>query len=196
VTCARNQLRSDSRRTCSERPLLALPAHCDDNLLPINITRWRRRGRRHCSAQHKVRRNQVWSRPHQDLRNRGVLSKGDDPQASQYTLKRCRRLWPMRTAWPQGAAHAHGRKDLWATEAGVDSSSTAATSTTKHCRDEKARDVLVPTLYLEDWMLSMQSSAVFHQKMLDTIAWQEQHQARDASRREDRMARCAVYPHG
>ena len=53
----------------------------------------------------------------------GVLSKGDDPQASQYTLEEMKAI--VADAHRLGrkvAAHAHGAQGiLWASEAGVDS---------------------------------------------------------------------------
>ena len=86
----------------------------------------------------------------------GVLSKGDDPQASQYTLEEMQAI--VADAHRLGrkvAAHAHGAQGiLWATEAGVDSIEHGS-----YINDEaiaamkKHGTYLVPTLYLEDWML-------------------------------------------
>jgi imidazolonepropionase-like amidohydrolase len=85
----------------------------------------------------------------------GVLSKGDDPQASQYTLEEMKAL--VADAHRLGrkvAAHAHGAQGIiWASEAGVDS--------VEHCsyiNDEAIAEVkkngtyVVPTLYLTDWL--------------------------------------------
>jgi len=107
-------------------PLIGITGgHCDDNLLPIKY---------HqvgdgvadgiAEVQHKVRENIKYGA---DLikicATGGVLSKGDDPQASQYTLEEMQAI--VADAHRLGrkvAAHAHGAQGiLWATEAGVDS---------------------------------------------------------------------------
>jgi imidazolonepropionase-like amidohydrolase len=84
----------------------------------------------------------------------GVLSKGDNPQASQYTLDEMKAI--VEEAHRLGrkvAAHAHGAQAiLWASEAGVDSIEhgsyidDAAIAAMK-----KNGTYLVPTLYLMDW---------------------------------------------
>ena len=84
----------------------------------------------------------------------GVLSKGDDPNASQYTLEEMKAI--VADAHRLGrkvAAHAHGAQGvIWASEAGVDSvehghlMNDAAIATLK-----KNSTYLVPTLYLIDW---------------------------------------------
>jgi len=84
----------------------------------------------------------------------GVLSKGDDPNASQYTLEEMKAI--VADAHRLGrrvAAHAHGAQGvIWASEAGVDSiehghlMNDAAVATLK-----KNGTYLVPTLYLMDW---------------------------------------------
>ena len=108
-------------------------------------------------VQHKVRQNIKYGA---DLikicATGGVLSKGDDPQASQYTLEEMQAI--VADAHRLGrkvAAHAHGAQGiLWATEAGVDSIEHGS-----YINDEgiaamkKHGTYLVPTLYLEDWML-------------------------------------------
>ena len=84
----------------------------------------------------------------------GVLSKGDDPNASQFTLEEMKAI--VADAHRLGrkvAAHAHGAQGvIWASEAGVDSiehghlMNDAAIATLK-----KDGTYLVPTLYLTDW---------------------------------------------
>jgi imidazolonepropionase-like amidohydrolase len=84
----------------------------------------------------------------------GVLSKGDDPQASQYTQEEMKAI--VEEAHRLGrkvAAHAHGAQAIrWASEAGVDSIEhgsyidDAAIAAMK-----KNGTYLVPTLYLADW---------------------------------------------
>lgn len=85
----------------------------------------------------------------------GVMSKGDDPRHSQYTLEEMRVI--VEEAHRLGrkvAAHAHGAQGIrWAAEAGVDSVEHGS------YMDDAALEVmkrkgtyLVPTLYLTDWM--------------------------------------------
>src|ERR1700720_3860625 len=99
--------------------------HCDNNLLPFAY---------HAvsdgvadgiaAVQHKVRENIKYGC---DLikvcATGGVLSKGDNPQHSQYTLEEMKAI--VADAHRLGrkvAAHAHGAQGiLWASEAGVDS---------------------------------------------------------------------------
>src|ERR1700719_2495339 len=107
----------------------------------------------------------------------GVLSKGDDPNASQYTLEEMKAI--VADAHRLGrkvAAHAHGAEGVrWASEAGVDSiehghlMDDAAIATLK-----KNGTYLVPTLFLGEYMeKNMDRSDVpeySKQKMRDVIA--------------------------
>ena len=75
-------------------------------------------------VQHKVRQNIKYGADVIKIcATGGVLSKGDDPQASQYTLEEMQAI--VADAHRLGrkvAAHAHGAQGiLWAAEAGVDS---------------------------------------------------------------------------
>jgi imidazolonepropionase-like amidohydrolase len=106
-------------------PLGITGGHCDENLLAPEF---------HAvgdgvadgvaAVQHKVRENIKYG---VDLikicATGGVLSKGDNPQASQYTLEEMKAI--VADAHRLGrkvAAHAHGAQGiLWAAEAGVDS---------------------------------------------------------------------------
>ena len=132
--------------------------HCDNNMLPSEY---------HAvgdgvadgiaGVQHKVRENIKYGA---DLikvcATGGVLSLGDNPQASQYTLEEMRAI--VADAHRLGrkvAAHAHGAEGIrWASEAGVDSIEhgsyidDAAIATMK-----EHGTYLVPTLYLGDWMI-------------------------------------------
>jgi imidazolonepropionase-like amidohydrolase len=152
--------------------------HCDNNLLPFEY---------HVTddgvadgvpgVQHKVREVIKYGA---DLikicATGGVLSKGDDPQASQYTLEEMKAI--VADAHRLGrkvAAHAHGAQGiLWASEAGVDS--------VEHCSYiddaaiaelKKNGTYLVPTLYLSDWLTeNMQKVGMpemFAKKMRDII---------------------------
>ena len=84
----------------------------------------------------------------------GVMSKGDDPNASQFTMEEMKVI--VEEAHRLGrkvAAHAHGAEGVsWASDAGVDSiehghlMDDASIATLK-----KNGTYLVPTLYLMDW---------------------------------------------
>src|SRR5271170_69334 len=132
--------------------------HCDNNLLPYEY---------HATGdgvadgiaavQHKVRENIKYG---SDLikicATGGVLSKGDDPQASQYTLEELKAI--VADAHRLGrkvAAHAHGAQGiLWASEAGVDSIEHGSYIDDAGIAEMKKNGTyLVPTLYLGDWFL-------------------------------------------
>ncbi len=127
--------------------------HCDENLLPIHY---------HvvgdgvadgiAEVQHKVRQNIKYGA---DLikicATGGVLSKGDDPQASQYTLEEMQAI--VADAHRLGrkvAAHAHGAQGiLWASKAGVDSIEHGSYINDEAIAEMKKNGTyLVPTLYL------------------------------------------------
>src|ERR1700691_1923699 len=83
----------------------------------------------------------------------GVLSHGDNPQASQYTLEEMKAL--VAEAHRLGrkvAAHAHGAQAiLWASEAGVDSIEHGSYIDDAAIAEMKKNGTyLVPTLYLMD----------------------------------------------
>ena len=132
--------------------------HCDDNMLPFEY---------HAvgdgvadgiaAVQHKVRENIKFG---VDLikvcATGGVLSMGDNPQASQYTLEEMKAI--VADAHRLGrkvAAHAHGAQGiLWATEAGVDSIEHGSYIDDAGIAAMKEHGTyLVPTLYLGDWMM-------------------------------------------
>ena len=132
--------------------------HCDNNLLPFEY---------HATGdgvadgiaavQHKVRENIKYG---SDLikicATGGVLSKGDDPRASQYTLEEMKAI--VADAHRLGrkvAAHAHGAQGiLWASEAGVDSIEHGSYIDDAGIAEMKKNGTyLVPTLYLGDWFL-------------------------------------------
>jgi len=132
--------------------------HCDNNLLPFEYHAQSEGVADGVEAvQHKVRENIKYGA---DLikvcATGGVLSHGDDPQASQYTIEEMKAI--VADAHRLGrkvAAHAHGAQGIrWASEAGVDSIEhgsyidDAAIATMK-----KNGTYLVPTLYLGDWFL-------------------------------------------
>jgi imidazolonepropionase-like amidohydrolase len=185
-------------------PLGITGGHCDENLLPIHY---------HevgdgvadgiAAVQHKVRENIKYG---SDLikicATGGVLSKGDDLQASQYTLEEMQAI--VADAHRLGrkvAAHAHGAQGiLWAAEAGVDSIEhgsyidDAAIAVMK-----KNGTYLVPTLYLEDWILQYGNLPPFYQqKMKDAIAVAKPNirRAYQAGVKIALGTDAAVYPHG
>ena len=92
----------------------------------------------------------------------GVLSKGDDPNAAQFTEEEMKAI--VADAHRLGrkvAAHAHGAQGvIWASNAGVDSvehghlMNDEAIATLK-----KNGTYLVPTLYLVDWQRGAWQSA-------------------------------------
>src|SRR6202522_3245819 len=164
------------RMLVSGPPLGITGGHCDNNLLPFEY---------HVVAdgvadgisevQHKVRENIKYGA---DLikicATGGVLSKGDDPQASQFTLEEMQAI--VADAHRLGrkvAAHAHGAQAiLWATEAGVDSIEHGS-----YINDEciaamkKHGTYLVPTAYLVDWMQQYgHLPVIYQQKMADVSA--------------------------
>jgi imidazolonepropionase-like amidohydrolase len=186
-------------------PLIGITGgHCDHNLLPF---------RYHAvgdgvadgiaAVQHMVRQNIKYGA---DLikicATGGVLSKGDDPQASQFTLEEMQAI--VADAHRLGrkvAAHAHGAQGiLWATEAGVDSIEHGSYINDEAIAEMKKRSTyLVPTLYLEDWMVEKGNLPPFyHQKMIDVMAVAKAN-IKHAIQSGVKIAMgtdAAVYPHG
>jgi imidazolonepropionase-like amidohydrolase len=132
--------------------------HCDNNLLPFEY---------HstgdgvadgiAAVQHKVRENIKYGA---DLikvcATGGVLSQGDDPQASQYTLEEMKAI--VADAHRLGrkvAAHAHGAQGiLWASQAGVDSVEHGSYIDDAGIAMMKQNGTyLVPTLYVAEWVV-------------------------------------------
>ena len=186
-------------------PLLGITGgHCDDNLLPI---RYHQVGDGVAdgiaAVQHKVRENIKYGA---DLikicATGGVLSKGDDPQASQYTLEEMQAI--VADAHRLGrkvAAHAHGAQGiLWATQAGVDSIEHGSYIDDAGIAAMKQHGTyLVPTLYLEDWMVqSGHLPPFYHQKMVDVSAVAKGNikRAMQAGVKIAMGTDAAVYPHG
>jgi imidazolonepropionase-like amidohydrolase len=145
------------RMLVSGPPLSITGGHCDENLLPYEF---------HHSAegvadgvpavQHKVRETIKYGA---DLikvcATGGVLSKGDDPQASAFTQEELKAI--VADAHRLGrkvAAHAHGAQGIaWAAEAGVDSIEHGSYIDDAGIAAMKQHGTyLVPTLYLQDWM--------------------------------------------
>jgi imidazolonepropionase-like amidohydrolase len=146
-------------RMVASGPALGITGgHCDDNLLPYEM---------HASevgvadgvenVQHKVREVIKYGADVIKIcATGGVLSLGDNPQASQYTQEELRAI--VADAHRLGrkvAAHAHGAQGIiWATEAGVDSIEHGSYIDDAGIAAMKRRGTyLVPTLYLGDWFL-------------------------------------------
>jgi imidazolonepropionase-like amidohydrolase len=178
--------------------------HCDNNLLPFayhSVGDGVADGV--AAVQQKVRQNIKYGA---DLikicATGGVLSKGDDPQASQYTLEEMKAI--VADAHRLGrkvAAHAHGAQGiLWASEAGVDSIEHGSYINDEAIAEMKKNGTyLVPTLYLEDWMLEKGSLPPFyHQKMVDVSAVAKGNikRAMQAGVKIALGTDAAVYPHG
>ncbi len=132
----------------------------------------------------------------------GVLSKGDDPQASQYTREEMVAI--VADAHRLGrkvAAHAHGAQAiLWATEAGVDSIEHGSYIDDASIKAMKAHGTyLVPTSYLYDWYKENgHLPALYAQKMKDTtaVARANHKRAIAAGVKVALGTDAAVYPHG
>ena len=132
----------------------------------------------------------------------GVLSKGDDPQASQYTREEMVAI--VNDAHRLGrkvAAHAHGAQAiLWATEAGVDSIEHGSYIDDASIVAMKAHGTyLVPTSYLYDWYKENgHLPALYAQKMKDTtaVARANHKRAIAAGVKVALGTDSAVYPHG
>jgi len=135
----------------------------------------------------------------------GVLSKGDDPNASQYTLEEMKAI--VADAHRLGrkvAAHAHGAQGvIWASEAGVDSvehghlMNDASVATLK-----KNGTYLVPTLYLVDWQrenaatTNLPEYAKRKMEMVSEVGKANIKKAIEAGVKIGMGTDAAVYPHG
>lgn len=130
--------------------------HCDENLLPFEYHHQSEGVADGVEAvQHKVREVIKYGADVIKIcATGGVMSKGDDPNASQYTLEEMKAI--VAEAHRLGrkvAAHAHGAEGVrWASIAGVDSIEHG------HLMDDESIATLkkngtyvVPTLYLMDW---------------------------------------------
>jgi len=195
------------RMLVSGPPLGITGGHCDNDLLPFQY---------HATAdgvadgveqvQHKVRETIKYGA---DLikvcATGGVLSKGDDPNASQYTLDEMKAI--VADAHRLGrkvAAHAHGAQGvIWASEAGVDSvehghlMNDGAIAALK-----KNGTYLVPTLYLVDWQrehapqANLPDYATRKMEMVSQVGKANIKKAFEAGVKIGMGTDAAVYPHG
>ena len=144
------------RMLVSGPPLSITGGHCDNNLLPFEDHATNPGVADGVEAvQHKTREIIKYGA---DLikicATGGVLSHGDNPQASQYTLEEMKAI--VADAHRLGrkvAAHAHGAQGIvWASEAGVDSIEHGSYIDDAGIAEMKKDGAyLVPTLYLMDW---------------------------------------------
>jgi imidazolonepropionase-like amidohydrolase len=178
--------------------------HCDDNLLPFSY--------HHvgegvadgiAGVQQKVRQNIKYGADVIKIcATGGVLSKGDNPQASQYTLEEMQAI--VADAHRLGrkvAAHAHGAQGiLWASEAGVDSIEHGSYIDDAGIAAMKQHGTyLVPTLYLEDWMLEAGHLPAFYQQKMKDVSAVAKGNIKRALQAGVKIAMgtdAAVYPHG
>jgi imidazolonepropionase-like amidohydrolase len=132
----------------------------------------------------------------------GVLSKGDDPQASQYTLEEMQAICAdAHRLGRKVAAHAHGAQAIkLATLAGVDSIEHGSYINDEDIALMKEHGTyLVPTAYLVDWMNQYgHLPDLYQQKMKDVgSAMKANHRrAIQAGVKVALGTDAAVYPHG
>ena len=181
--------------------------HCDNNLLPFE---W------HASSegaadgieavQHKVREVIKYGADVIKIcATGGVMSKGDDPNTSQFTLEEMKAI--VAEAHRLGrkvAAHAHGAQGVsWASEAGVDSVEHG------HLMDDasiaalkKNGTYLVPTLYLMDWHrenAARSNVPEYSRRKMEMVMQVGQKNVKKAMAAGVKIALgtdAAVYPHG
>jgi imidazolonepropionase-like amidohydrolase len=195
------------RMLVSGPPLGITGGHCDENLLPSEF-HYQAEGVADGieAVQHKVREVIKYGADVIKIcATGGVMSKGDDPNASQYTLEEMKAI--VAEAHRLGrkvAAHAHGAEGVrWASIAGVDSIEHG------HLMDDESIATLkkngtyiVPTLYLIDWNrenLSARNAPDYIVKKMQTVSAAAQgilKRAFAAGLKVGFGTDAAVYPHG
>jgi imidazolonepropionase-like amidohydrolase len=195
------------RMMVSGPPLSITGGHCDQNLLPYEY---------HAKADGTADGvEQVQQKTREIIKygadlikicaTGGVLSKGDDPRASQYTLEEMKAI--VADAHRLGrkvAAHAHGTQGIiWATEAGVDSIEHGTYIDDEGIKVMKEHGTyLVPTQYLGDWMRENAAKiglpAMYAEKMkaVTSVSRQNLKRAFEAGVKVAFGTDAAVYPHG
>jgi imidazolonepropionase-like amidohydrolase len=181
--------------------------HCDENLLPFEF-HYQAEGVADgiAAVQHKVREVIKYGADVIKIcATGGVMSKGDDPNASQYTLEEMKTI--VAEAHRLGrkvAAHAHGAEGVrWASMAGVDSIEHG------HLMDDDAiatlkknGTYLVPTLYLMDWNrenLGKRNAPDYIVKKMEMVSAAGQNNVKKAFAAGLKVGfgtDAAVYPHG
>lgn len=195
-------------RMIASGPALSITGgHCDQNLLPYE---WHATSDGAADGiegvQHKVREIIKYGADVIKIcATGGVLSKGDDPRASQYTLEEMKAI--VADAHRLGrkvAAHAHGAQGIaWAAEAGVDSIEHGSYIDDNAIKIMKERGTyLVPTQYLGDWMKENAARiglpAMYAEKMKTVTAAMRQNitKAIQSGVKIALGTDAAVYPHG
>src|SRR5438309_5214484 len=195
-------------RIMASCPALSITGgHCDQNLLPYE---WHAKSDGAADGvegvQHKVREIIKYGADVIKVcATGGVLTKGDDPRASQYTLEEMKAI--VADAHRLGrkvAAHAHGAQGIaWASEAGVDSIEHGSyIDDAGIAMMKKNGTYLVPTLYLADWMrenaVKIGLPAMYATKMKEVTAVSRQNikKALNAGVKIAFGTDAAVYPHG
>ncbi len=181
--------------------------HCDNNLLPFEYHAQSEGVADGIEAvQHKVREIIKYGADVIKVcATGGVLSKGDDPRASQYTLEEMKAI--VADAHRLGrkvAAHAHGAQGiLWASEAGVDSIEHGSYVDDAGIAMMKSKGTyLVPTLYLGDWMrenaakIGLPEMFAGKMKTVTAVMRQNSKKAFEAGVKIAFGTDAAVYPHG
>jgi imidazolonepropionase-like amidohydrolase len=181
--------------------------HCDNNLLPFDYHAQEEGVADGVEAvQHKTREIIKYGADVIKIcATGGVLSKGDDPNAAQFTLDEMKAI--VADAHRLGrkvAAHAHGAQGvIWASEAGVDSvehghlMNDEAIATLK-----KNGTYLVPTLYLMDWQRENAAQANlpdFAKRKMEMVSEMGKMNAKKAFAAGVKIGfgtDAAVYPHG
>ncbi|HWX94532.1 MAG TPA: amidohydrolase family protein [Terriglobales bacterium] len=195
------------RMLVSGPPLGITGGHCDENLLPSEF-HYQAEGVADgvAAVQHKVREVIKYGADViKFCATGGVMSKGDDPNASQYTLEEMKAI--VTEAHRLGrkvAAHAHGAEGVrWASIAGVDSIEHG------HLMDDESIATLkkngtyiVPTLYLIDWNrenLAKRNAPDYIVQKMQTVSAAAQgilKRAFAAGLKVGFGTDAAVYPHG
>ncbi len=195
------------RIIASGPPLGITGGHCDNNLLPYDYhVKSEGVADGVAGVQQKVREVIKYGADViKFCATGGVLSKGDNPQASQYTLEEMKAI--VTDAHRLGrkvAAHAHGAQGIqWASEAGVDSIEhgsyidDAGIATLK-----KNGTYMVPTIYLNFWLADNMDKlgmpAMYKQKQIDIgkVSYNNMAHAIQSGVKIAFGTDAAVYPHG
>ena len=195
-------------RILASGPALGITGgHCDDNLLAPEY---------HDTAlgvadgvdavRHKVRENIKYGADVIKIcATGGVMSKGDDTNASQYTREEMKAI--VEEAHRLGrkvAAHAHGAEGvIWASDAGVDSIEHGHLMNDESIATLKKNGTyVVPTLYLMDWNrenLSKRNAPEYMVHKMQTVSAVGQNNLKKAFAAGLKVAfgtDAAVYPHG
>ena len=195
-------------RILASGPALGITGgHCDENLLAPEF---------HAvgdgvadgvdAVRHKVRENIKYGADVIKIcATGGVMSKGDDPNASQYTREEMKAI--VEEAHRLGrkvAAHAHGAEGvIWASEAGVDSIEHGHLMNDDSIAALKKNGTyVVPTLYLMDWNrenLGKRNAPEFVVRKMKEVSAVGQNNLKKAFAAGVKVAfgtDAAVYPHG